>query len=173
MATQSKVLNGVLNASNANISIKGNNQTISQNVIQPTGPYGISCNGQNNNVTDNYIYGSNQTISNISHPGIIETLSVDGIDIEDSNNLVYGNTITAVTYGIGVGGNSFGNIVAKNNITGCGSGIVVEGSNNTVIANALTNNGGGLWFTGFNNIFYSNRWKTTMLASQSELTKQT
>ena len=95
------------NIISARVLLKGSNQVVSQNSIY----HGLRCTGSHN------IFAAN------------EFLSIAGITLSGSFNIIYNNTVTEKEI-VEVYGDR--NIIAKNNI---GSAIVASGSENFVSAN--------------------------------------
>ena len=161
-----QIINFTISGGTTAIVANGNKTQISGNTVTGT-PMGIAANGYFQTITQNTIKASVEDIgiggkfNNITGNYIgyyINGASVDGISVGGSNNLVYGNTIMVTGSGIGLGGDGFGNVIAKNNLTGCGGGIsVYRGSNNTISANIVTGTSLGLSLTyGYNNVFNAN-----------------
>ena len=112
------------NIISARVLLKGSNQVVSQNSIY----HGLRCTGSHN------IFAAN------------EFLSIAGITLSGSFNIIYNNTVTEKEI-VEVYGDR--NIIAKNNI---GSAIVASGSENFVSANVA----GTLATSGYNNTFIAN-----------------
>src|SRR4030042_1060493 len=101
------------------LQIQGSNQTIAQNTI-PQGS--IYCSGRYNKIIGNNFSNS----------------SDNQIDVVDSFNLIYGNTITqSQGFGVKIRAEAASNIIAKNSIDG-GAGVSVErGNDNLIVANKI------------------------------------
>ena len=131
------------------LQIQGSNQTIAQNTI-PQGS--IYCSGRYNKIIGNNFSNS----------------SDNQIDVVDSFNLIYGNTITqSQGFGVKIRAEAASNIIAKNSIDG-GAGVSVErGNDNLIVANKISNCYVGIevmW--GSNNTFYANYIENTIEAAR-------
>jgi nitrous oxidase accessory protein len=159
-STASQYANGV--------NIKGDNCTVRGNNIM-NNFWGVLCPIQSftlikeNNITGNlkegirFYGGSLNTISD----NFIAANIGSGIAIEGYSNVIYGNTITNNTRGIGLG--SSYSVVSTNVISDHSeSGLYFVGSNNIVVANQVSDNEWGIYFSPYfaapnnNKIFNNN-----------------
>ena len=123
------------NTLSGGVHVKGSNQIIAQNTIKA----GIEVNGCYNEIVDNVMSGGGLQI----------------VDMVCNNSLIFNNTIIGNGWpGIHLEYAVRGNIIAQNNLIGCGIELETRCSFNTIFANKL--NGAGFSLMGFNNTFYAN-----------------
>jgi len=153
------------------IHITANNVTIIEFTIQNSGRlgsqsgiyvYGSSDNNICHNILTNNKYGIKlDWANNNSLRGNVVSGAEYGIQLSyySSNNIISGNTaINNLFGGICLNGNSGNNIIAYNNVSLNGRGILLGGfGNNTIYDNNVSSNSGdGILLSSSNNVLYSN-----------------